>query len=968
MFARLCLLPLGFCFWVLGFGGVSAAPPPHAGDLPTGRPNILVLIGDDWSWPHAGALGDPVVKTPTFDRLVKEGVLFPYAFASSPSCTPSRFAIASGQSHWRLESGQNLGGSLPGEVPVYPELLQEAGYQLGFSRKGAQPSKHEHTGRDPFGTRFESFAKFFKSKKADAPFCFWYGAGEPHRPYVWKTGEKAGLDPSRVVVPAGLPDNGTTRSDLCDYLERVQRFDRDAGLIIARLKRTGELENTIVVMTGDNGMPFPRCKATLYDTGTRVPLVVRWGARTRSAREIEDFVSLTDLAPTFLDAAGLPIPSVMTGRTLLPILRSEKSGQIEPARTHILSGLEQHVFPNPSRAIRTRSHLYIRNFAPEKWLTGRGRGDPPVFDFTKHPWPDGPEAFSFNIDPSPTKQWMLQHPEDSASKRCFSIRPDEELYDLEKDPGQLHNLAADPHHSTRRDSLRELLDAQLVASGDPRMDVRGYESHHIEGWRVLVSRKLLEKNRANTVKALVLLKEQLADLQKRVPAQAVHHLRKVPLWFSPLYPEFGSRAEYHPERSWLIENKRNPLMAKGVEFSCIDEMTEEIRRMPLRTLHQLAHAYHEQIFGFDEPAIKAAFQRAAASGTYQAVKRTRGIPGQPYTTEMAYALTTQMEYFAETSEAYFGRNDWYPFHFIDLKRHDSKVLPVLEVAWGGPPLRKHLAVTAPPPKLKADPFYKKYVDAYGLPVLSSEKVNDYALREAGFLVTEMLALRPDVLQAMIESGSQLRVIAYNEYTTDLPGWDHLKPKDFHDARSRGRGGSERDPLCSCAEENLLGYPGDPYATESIVIHELAHNIHLRGVVRVDPTFDRRLEKTYQEAMKKWLWTGKYASVNHYEYFAEGVQSWFDNNRPPDHDHNHVDTRQELIAYDPGLAALCKEVFGETELKYTKPATRLHGHLEGYDPNRAPTFKWPERLKKAQEEIHRKALKRGREAREKKLKK
>ncbi|MEZ5327064.1 MAG: sialate O-acetylesterase [Verrucomicrobiales bacterium] len=270
-------------------------------------------------------------------------------------------------------------------------------------------------------------------------------------------------------------------------------------------------------------------------------------------------------------------------------------------------------------------------------------------------------------------------------------------------------------------------------------------------------------------------------------------------------------------------------------------------------------------------------------------------------------------------------------------------------------------VTAPPAELNVDPFYKKFVSANGLPVLSSEKVNDYALKEAAFLVTEMLALRPDVLKAMVNSGSRLCVIGYNEFTTELPGWSHLTPRDFWDARARGMGGSLEDPLCSCAEENLLCYPGDPYSTESIVIHELAHNIHLRGVVNLDPTFDGRVEKTYNKAMAAGLWKGKYASVNHHEYFAEGVQSWFDNNRPPDHDHNHVDTRAELIEYDPGLAALCREVFGDTELKYTKPATRLHGHLAGYDPDAAPTFEWPERLKEIKTEIRRRAEERSKGA-------
>jgi len=194
------------------------------------------------------------------------------------------------------------------------------------------------------------------------------------------------------------------------------------------------------------------------------------------------------------------------------------------------------------------------------------------------------------------------------------------------------------------------------------------------------------------------------------------------------------------------------------------------------------------------------------------------------------------------------------------------------------------------------------------------------------------------------------VMAYNEFTTDIPEYKWLTPKDFWDARARGLGGSETDPVCSCAEENVMGYEGDPYSTESIVIHEFAHNIHLRGMVNLDPTFDKRVKAAYDAAMKADLWKGKYASTNHHEYFAEGVQSWFDNNREPDHDHNFVNTRVELQAYDPGLAALCKEVFGDTELRYTKPATRLTGHLATYDPTKAPKFVWPERLKKVKEQI------------------
>ncbi|MHC4406809.1 MAG: hypothetical protein ACYTG0_44885, partial [Planctomycetota bacterium] len=197
-------------------------------------------------------------------------------------------------------------------------------------------------------------------------------------------------------------------------------------------------------------------------------------------------------------------------------------------------------------------------------------------------------------------------------------------------------------------------------------------------------------------------------------------------------------------------------------------------------------------------------------------------------------------------------------------------------------------------------FYIQRVSAGGFPIVASAKVNPYALKEAAYLVDLMLAKRPDVRSAMIRSGARLCVLAHDEFTTEQPEFarlcDHsvkqfpgISGKDYWDARARGMGGSERDPFCSCAEENLLGYPGDPYAAECILIHELAHNIHLRGMVNVDPTFDVRLKAAYDAAMAAGVWKGKYASVNHHEYFGEGVQSWFDNNRENDHDHNHVDT-------------------------------------------------------------------------------
>lgn len=271
----------------------------------------------------------------------------------------------------------------------------------------------------------------------------------------------------------------------------------------------------------------------------------------------------------------------------------------------------------------------------------------------------------------------------------------------------------------------------------------------------------------------------------------------------------------------------------------------------------------------------------------------------------------------------------------------------------------------PPDPEGVPAFYTQRVRAGGFPIVASARVNPYALKEAVYLVERLLAGRPDVREAMIKSGARLCLLAHDEFTTDLPEFSWLagRPprefpgisgRDYWDARARGTGGSERDPFCSAAEENLLGYPGDPYAAECILIHEFAHNIHLRGLVNVDPTFDGRLKAAYEASMRAGLWKGKYAAVNPHEYFAEGAQSWFDDNRENDPDHNHVNTRAELIEYDPALAALCREVFGDAEWRYTRPATRLTGHLAGYDPSKAPAFVWPERLKAARAEILRRA--------------
>ena len=257
---------------------------------------------------------------------------------------------------------------------------------------------------------------------------------------------------------------------------------------------------------------------------------------------------------------------------------------------------------------------------------------------------------------------------------------------------------------------------------------------------------------------------------------------------------------------------------------------------------------------------------------------------------------------------------------------------------------KHAVSNELPKHLDLPGFYKKSTNVNGFPIVSSGKVSDYALKEAAFLVEQMIGHRQDIIDNLIRRNCRLVVMAHDEFTTQVPEHSKMSPAKFWDRRARGLGSSRTDPVASCAEENLLCYPGDPYNTENIMIHEFAHVIHLNGIYDVDTTFDKRLAAAYEAAMAKGLWKSKYAANNKAEYWAEGVQSWFNTNRPPDHDHNHVDTREELKAYDPGLAKLVGEIFGDTAWRYQRPSQRKSpGHLQGFDPLKSPTFKWPKEL-------------------------
>ncbi len=263
--------------------------------------------------------------------------------------------------------------------------------------------------------------------------------------------------------------------------------------------------------------------------------------------------------------------------------------------------------------------------------------------------------------------------------------------------------------------------------------------------------------------------------------------------------------------------------------------------------------------------------------------------------------------------------------------------------------------TAPPPtiqeKFELPRFYQQWIDVDGFPVVASEKVKPHAMQEAAWLIRQVIGHRPDILQALAENNVRFSVMAYDEMTTQIPEHSDLKPDFYWDRRARGLGATSARPSVSCGEENLLNYPGDPYGTENLLIHEFAHAIHQMGLSTVDPDFDKRLKALYEVAMEKGLWKGTYASTNKEEYWAEGTQSWFNTNRENDAQHNHVSKRGILKDYDPELATLLTEIYGDEDWRYTNAITRTHlPHLDGFNPDNSPKFEWPAKLDACYEQL------------------
>ncbi|MBV6500111.1 MAG: hypothetical protein CJBNEKGG_02579 [Prosthecobacter sp.] len=457
------------------------------------RPNILFAIADDWG-AHAGVYGTPWVKTPAFDRIAREGVLFTHAYTPVAKCAPSRAIVLTGRHAWQNEEAGNHMAFFPAKLKSWPEVLMDKGWHMGITGKGWGPGvANDKDGRPrqitglPFNRRkapppatgmtnndyAANFTDFLDAAPKDTPWCFWYGSLEPHRGYEFQSGVKKGGKRLADIprVPGFWPEDDIVRHDMLDYAFEVEHTDRHLGRMITELEKRGLLDSTLIIVTADHGMPFPRGKGYAYEASNHVPLAVRYPAGMKHpGRVVDDFVSFIDIAPTLLDYAGVAAKESgmmpVTGSSWRPILESDRAGRVVAERDHALVGKERtdvgrpHDQGYPIRGIITAEHLLLKNHEPSRWPAGN------------------PETGYLDTDGGPTKSLILEMGRKDRNDRFwrlnFGMRPAEEFYDLTVDEDCVHNLAGESVHQETISRLRERLESELKAQGDPRMAGNGH--------------------------------------------------------------------------------------------------------------------------------------------------------------------------------------------------------------------------------------------------------------------------------------------------------------------------------------------------------------------------------------------------------------------------------------------------------------------------------------------------------------
>lgn len=478
------------------------------------RPNILFCFSDDWGR-YASIYRDParpgmndVITTPALDAIGRSGVVFNNAFVSAPSCTPSRAAVVTGMPFYRCGTNAFLRcreyGKAPDPyktLPGFSELLVKNGYHVmhwgkttnksagkrdlkhkdpicNFSQAVSAAADKDARKKEIFSFVRSNFQRFLDENEQGKPFFYWFGPHNSHRQWTRGSGKSLwGIEPDALKgkVPAFLPDVPEVREDLADYLGEALAWDGMVNEFIEELKARGELENTLVIVSGDHGMPgMPRGKCNLHDFGVAVSLLVSWPERMKSERQVDDFVSLMDIAPTVLEAAKIDPPGHMLAKSLMPVLLSDQSGVIDPSRDHVIVGRERHVgearkdrAPYPSRAIRTSDFLLIRNFKPDRMPMGD------VYESAANPaqlLQDHYLAYP-DMDASPTKVFLMSNRKQYQNyfDIAFSKRPEFELYDLRKDPDQIDNVADDSDYASVLSELTNRLMQELRVTGDPRV-------------------------------------------------------------------------------------------------------------------------------------------------------------------------------------------------------------------------------------------------------------------------------------------------------------------------------------------------------------------------------------------------------------------------------------------------------------------------------------------------------------------